>query len=105
MNADGLNAVSAFAPRVLRHRERVAVKSPHGVFSHREASTGSVIGVHVVLDVDEFGRFAGRLLIFGDNDGEDVPEIRGAATYGNEHRPIGVDDADPQSHPARQHAV
>ena len=72
--------------------------------SSQTASSGSSIAAHgvgeraerPVGDIDELGRLTRGLARVGDDDGEDVAEIGGAAALGDEHGPVGVDDPDPQ---------
>ena len=85
------------APRVHRAGEHVALELPDRVLGivDRGARVGDRTE-RLVGDIDELGRFARGLPRVGDDDGEDVAEIRGAAPLGDEHGPVGVDDPDAQ---------
>ena len=49
-----------------------------------------------VRDLDELGRLPGDLPRVGDDKSKDITQIGRSASLRDEHRPVGVDDADPQ---------
>ena len=85
------------APLVRGHRQHVAVGAPHrdlGVVEGRDR-----VGErpqHVVVDVDELGRRPRLLAGLGHDDREHVAGVGRAAALGDEHRPVLVDEPDPQ---------
>ena len=84
------------ATGVGRHRQHVAVKLPDrvlvGVHGHDRVA---VDGQRHQLDVDQRRGPAGRLPVVGHHHGQHVAQVGGAATLGDHHRPVGVDDPDP----------
>ena len=53
-------------------------------------------GQHPVVDVDQLGGGPGLFPRLRHDEGEDVPQVGGASADGDEHRPVLVDEADPQ---------
>ena len=85
------------AALVGRAGQDVALELPDGVLGIVDRRHGvGQRAQRAVGDLDELGRIAGGLLGVGDDDGKDVAEVGGAAALGYEHRPVGVDDPDPQ---------
>ena len=84
-------------PGVGGDRQHVAVQFPDGVLVRRHGHdrVAERLEPHV-LDVDEGGGPPGGLPVAGDDDGKDVAQVRGAPALGDEHRPVDVDEADPQ---------
>ena len=85
------------ASRIGRTRQHVAVEAPHRVLGI--VDRGDRIGDRpqdVVLDVHHRRRASGRLPVGRDDDREHVAEVRRGSAFGDEDRPVGVDDADPQ---------
>ncbi len=83
--------------RVAGHGQDVPVKTPHGIvarYRRQDRVTEDLQGA--VVDSHQLGRPTGCLPVVGYDHGEDVTEVRGAASLGDEHRPVGVDDADAQ---------
>ena len=86
------------ATRVRADRQHVGVGAPHrqrGIGCERRDRIG-VRDVHVVGDLDEFGRRPGVVTGVGDDDRQHVAGVRGATTDGDQYGPVLVDDPDPQ---------
>ena len=85
------------AAPVGRTREHVAVDLPGRVLIIVDRRDG--VGQRpqrTVRDLDELGGLPCDLSRAGDDNGEDVTQVGRPATLGDEHRPVGVDDPDPQ---------
>jgi len=85
------------APGVSRPGKDVAVESPHGVlFAGRRPGRICERIQHRIFDIHHRSGRPGGGLAVGDDDCEDVAEERRAAAYRDEHRPVLVNDADPE---------
>ena len=96
--ARGEGRLEVRTPGVRAGRQHVRVGAPHRqwcVVVERGAGVG-VGGVDVVGDLDQLGCGTGVVTGVGDDDGEHVARIRGAAADGDHHRPVLVDDPDAQ---------
>ena len=94
----GQRILHVAAPGVRRHRQDVAVQSPHrvlGAVGHGRGRVG-YRGQRLVDHVDQLRRPAGRLAAVGHHQGHDVAQVGRAATLGDEHRPVLVDQPDAQ---------
>ena len=78
------------------HRQHVAVKAPHGVLVGAGGDHRVVERLERrVLHLYEASGPASRLSVDGHHQGQDVPQVGGASPFGDEHRPVLVDEADP----------
>ena len=83
------------APSVHGAGKDVALELPDGVLRIVDCCDGVCQGPQrPVGDLDELGCLPRGLPRVGYDDGENVTEVRGTATFGDEHWPVGVDDSD-----------
>ena len=85
------------APGVGRAGQLVAVQLPHGVLVGGQRGVGvDHRRQHLVVHLDQGGRPLGRGPVAGHDDGQHVAEVRRPPALGDEHRPVLVDQPDPQ---------
>ena len=97
-------SAASTSPRAYAERESTLPSSSHTA-SSGSSSAATAIGdrpQRPVLDFDQLGRGARGVAVAGDDEREHVAEVRRAPAFGDEHRPVLVDQADAQLARARR---